>query len=125
VIRLRSGIRLLLLLLLAFFATRSGLPGVALHHLDSRGFMQCCCGCDCAQHPHSADSCLNPLNHHITCGCEKEHRRDYKAPLPRFSVFLLPVPGAVPAPGIGREAPDEPVLAAERRGFPSGASPPH
>ena len=89
---------LLLALLLGLLSLRTGLPRREVHHPDARGFMHCCCGCDCDQHPDSDDSCLNPLNHHITCGCAQEHREEWRPPLPRLSVFL-PGPGLLLAEG--------------------------
>lgn len=82
----------LLALLLGLLSLRTGLPRRELHHPDDQGVMHCCCGCDCDQHPDSDDSCLNPLNHHITCGCAQEHHEEWQPPQPRLSVFL-PGPG--------------------------------
>jgi len=91
-----SLVQLVLLGTVAFFATRTGLPRIAMHHVDGQGRLHCCCGCSCSQHPHAADSCLNPRNRHITCGCAKEHGREIQIPLPRLSPALLPAPPDLP-----------------------------
>jgi hypothetical protein len=116
---------LFLALLLGMLSVRTGLPRRELHHPDDQGFMHCCCGCDCDQHPDSPDSCLNPLNHHITCGCAQEHQEEWRPPLPRLSVFL-PGPGLLLAAGlpVTRLTRDEPC-AGPRAGIPPPLPPPH
>jgi len=116
---------LLLALLLGVLSLRTGLPRRELHHPDERGVMHCCCGCDCDQHPDSHDSCLNPLNHHITCGCAQEHHEEWRPPLPRLSVFL-PGPGLLLAVelSLARLAWNEPCDG-PRPGVPPRLPPPH
>jgi len=95
----QRAVVLFLALLLGTLSLRTGLPRRELHHPDAQGIMHCDCGCDCDQHPDAADSCLNPLNHEITCGCAKEHREEWRSPSPRLSLFLPaadPVPLAAP-----------------------------
>ncbi len=114
----------MLLLMIALFAgqsTMTGLPRFSVHHKALDGFMHCDCGCDCTDHPDSADSCLNPLNIHETpdCGCEKEHELVVLPPLPELSSFVSPgIAPDFPAPAAtGRltvpidHSPLEPVLA--------------
>jgi hypothetical protein len=87
--------QLLLLLMITLFAgqsTMTGLPRFSVHHKKLEGFMHCDCGCDCSDHPDTADSCLNPLNIHQApdCGCEKEHELVILPPLPELSSFVSP-----------------------------------
>lgn len=123
--RMARATGLLLTLLLALGAGRSGLPVLRVHHLDAGGRMCCGCGCDCAQHPHSSDSCLNPLNRDVVCGCSKQHARSWEAPLPTFTDFLTPSAAPPPPPPRLLErlpAPRAPGLLA---GFRTNPRPPH
>ncbi len=95
----RRAAILLMALVLGMLSLRTGLPRRELHHPDAQGFMHCCCGCDCDQHPDSDDSCLNPLNHTITCGCAQEHQEEWQPAPPRLPAFLPAAdPGRLPAP---------------------------
>jgi hypothetical protein len=93
------GLLLLLALLLASHGLRSGLPTLSVHHVAVDGKPHCGCGCDCAEHPSSAGSCLNPLTREIGCDCRQEHRREWSAPAPQLPEYLpAPAPPLTPQP---------------------------
>jgi hypothetical protein len=82
---------ILVLVFLTLRMSDSGMPWVNVYHIQADSEFSCCCGCECADDPHAAGSCLNPLNQSsIDCGCQKAHGREYIQPLRSLAKFILP-----------------------------------